>query len=445
MLTLPAAYQNGFNADRPLVRLVAIDLGAGPTLYMPTYAGVAWTFPEQNTQVETRYLAAEIDGQRVSAIGEIETSADIASGGGLASIGTVRLTFLNHEAFDEFLANYDVEGRPVRIFEGYVPAGGSPAINVANDMIRVFTGRVEDRSYDAASLELECVDRMSESFAILPKKIITEEEFPAVPEENVGKGIPIVYYPDAEWKPGYKTDLPPSVILVNKSTPHFVFAGHDVRFTEDLSANPMRMIARRDDGIVGWSQFNLDPGGVIHGTTPYSSIRVNPNSAWVLKVDLDAKPSLKGEQSNYDIENIVDRSSGTYFDLTTARLFGRFDGTPQFDERMGVFSGANPFRIYVAAQILSASGQYKLGIYRTADASFFFGSLTSATGIVRQRVDNFIPSEWFDWQVMKDFEWGIDSVSGTTRVAELWVEFIGMKAMQIEVRPRTSRRTAGGT
>ncbi len=258
MRTLPTAITTGLSTGLPTLWLVKIA-GKVSTYYWPTASKNAAgntlvlkaTSGGSGLTYDSTMIAAEIDGESVAGIGEIDRSVDIRAGGAVASIGDVDIRILNQGRFDAtILATAEqLEGREVSIYLGFVPDGATPTVVIADDMLLQWSGIVDDMNdFDFGEYLLSCVDHTFARHKPIPETLVDKTTYPNAPDESLGQPLPEVYgdfsHATSEQfaQDHMLLSLIPSV-KVDTIAQNFVFANHQMHtqgniyyFSSDLYA-----------------------------------------------------------------------------------------------------------------------------------------------------------------------------------------------------------------
>ena len=217
MRTLPANFSTGLSSSLVMFHLLKVvgrnAAGSAVTYYWPTKSknltGVAMTLKATSGGSALTYDATMIakelrDGRSsrlVEGLGETEQSIDTSLGGNVSRIGDLDVTLLNlnysgSTRFDEALESGGIhlENATVTLMLGFIPAGATPTVVIADDMITLWTGIVEgSNEYDHPTHRLRCVDATHLREKTIPEEMVDVETYPRAPKENINRPIPLLY------------------------------------------------------------------------------------------------------------------------------------------------------------------------------------------------------------------------------------------------------------
>jgi hypothetical protein len=197
-----------------LVRLTWRDGdGNETTKYFPTasknLAGSTLVLKETSAGASLSYDSTVIAGdewvngipQSLNGIGEFEQAVDLAIGGGVAQMSDGFITLVNpqYSGSDRFdttvlAAPTYLENATVKIYMGFIPAGATPTVVIADDMLLRWSGVVEDaHDFDHKTVRLACVDGSELRHKEIPEDTVTINDYPRCPKENLGRVIPLLY------------------------------------------------------------------------------------------------------------------------------------------------------------------------------------------------------------------------------------------------------------
>ena len=217
MRTVPSAISTGLSAGTRMFYLVRLTwrdgAGSETTKYFTTasknLAGNTMTLKETSGGGSLTYDATVIAGadwtggefRPLAGIGEFEQAVDLDLGGGVAQMSDGKLLFLNPQysgsnRFDQAVlgAPTYLENATVKIYMGFIPAGATPSVVIADDMLLRWSGIVEDaHDFDHQTLQLSCVDGSELRHRDIPEETVSINDYPRCPKENLGRVIPLLY------------------------------------------------------------------------------------------------------------------------------------------------------------------------------------------------------------------------------------------------------------
>ena len=254
MRTVSTAISSGYSSNYTPFLLVKVEGSGGNTYYWTTQSknassGNTMTLKETSGGGSLSYdsgmIATEIleGGQKrsITGIGQIAQQVDVYGGGGIGSVGDLRITILNQERFDQTIvtAAVNIENRPVTVFLGFIPTGVSPSVVIADDMLKLWAGVVEHlNDYSYGEFFLHCVDGSFQKHKEIPTTIINENDYPDAPKENFGKPIPMLYgdfeEADEELARDYMRLAPAPAVKTNDAKNYFHFADHEIHTVGNL-------------------------------------------------------------------------------------------------------------------------------------------------------------------------------------------------------------------
>lgn len=234
MRTIPSAINNGFANGDILIWLVKIQASGGNTYYWPTVGknrtGQALILKETALGAALTYDSSMI---HESGIGAVENSADIELGGSVASVSDFNMQIMNHNRFDKNIisAGIDLENRVIELFFGFLPSGSNPTIVIQTDMIRQFTGVIDDvMDFDYRGFALKCIDGTFIRHTNIPTAIVDKISYPNAPSESIGQPLPLVYgdFASATMENDIKTEVhnPCPSVFIDEINRVFAFSNH---------------------------------------------------------------------------------------------------------------------------------------------------------------------------------------------------------------------------
>jgi class 3 adenylate cyclase len=163
MRTLPEAVKNGLQKGLESFWLVVIEAGGGKKHYWPTPAknkdGYSLILKDTEMDEQLEYdstMICEQTGWR------IESSIDLYKGVLVANDSIAEIEIANRELFfKSFATGRTLKNRPVFISLGFIPEGQSPTVVIEQEMLRKFTGTIEECKDFGGKLVLVCNERQN--------------------------------------------------------------------------------------------------------------------------------------------------------------------------------------------------------------------------------------------------------------------------------------------
>ena len=248
MRTLPTAISTGFSDKLRMFYLVKIAgtvATEGDTLYYwPTTgknnAGETLVLKETAVGASLSYdsgmIAREVDGESRDGIGTVEAGVDINLGGGVSSVSDIRIDILNQERFDQTVVStgLKLENRAVTVYMGFVPSGSTPTVVITTDMIKLYTGIIEEvNDYDFSDYFFRCLDSSFQRHKEIPTTIIDRglTGYENAPKESIGQAVPVVYgafYVDETAERDLEEISPAPTVKINDLIQTYAIADHQL-------------------------------------------------------------------------------------------------------------------------------------------------------------------------------------------------------------------------
>lgn len=263
-------------------------------------------------------------------LGKITTRIDIRRGGNIAEVAGFRFELANADLFSDAIAGEYFENRRVElrlIFPDFADASWANAVVL-------FRGFTQHMAWDTEKITFDCKDGWRKWGQLLPKRIVTVEEFPYLPQGNVGKAFPIIYG-DFYGTPLHKDSIaaqytsgrghPLDFVKVYVLRPGegvtptdvgiVLVAGHDIKTFRPLAGD---VLADFIDNRKVWSRTDMSDGaGSLSGGAYY---RINCSAAqrgtaW----DTDIVPLLKSQLGTTNGNLAVDTNPANWATLTAGQ------------------------------------------------------------------------------------------------------------------------------
>jgi hypothetical protein len=128
-------------------------------------------------------------GGRLADLGVIDMGVDLEDGGNVADTSDFDFTLLNHDDYHTTLQSYNLYNRRIDVRLVFADQS-SPSWSNA---VECFSGIVYDWDFDEEYITIECTSKDKKFHKEIPETIISADDFPNCPVENIGKRVPLVW------------------------------------------------------------------------------------------------------------------------------------------------------------------------------------------------------------------------------------------------------------
>jgi len=450
--TLPAAITAGKVGNSERVILVRIM----HEVYELRYATKDITITAWEGGVDSKVFVGNVLAQ--GKLGVISQSVDLEEGGNIAKVSGLILTILNPEytgsnRFDQYMSTYvhNLENREVEIRLVFW-TGSNPAWS---DTLLLYKGVVDDVDYDYLEYKIKVKDAGSKRHKNIPDLVLTEEDYPSLPDYNKDKIVPLLFgalggawydYNIMNFSPMIKTDKNKLKYIVCRNKAY--------------SIEPTYL-------YVYFSEINR--WGRIFQTTDLTATSGRP-SMLEFNVDEETKTSFysqpegQGKQtspSSLDFKNAIDDSSSSYFTLgASEKLYVRIPIPSEFAR---IQNEANNLELLITTGAITGTGTVKyynpewadgVGGFSTgqgftvADANdyitYSFGNDKSAHGRAGDQSDQ---NDSWTFDEMTVYEFGIEcNAASSIQIKNIVLKMKNMflKILIIHKEGRAPRRRGTG-
>ena len=350
MRTIAAAISTGLSSGYRMFYLVKIEgrvSADADTLYY-------WTTADKNNDGNTLILketsgggsltydsgmiAERIDGESRNGLGPVEVGIDIESGGGSSAVSDIDVEILNQERFDQTIVstNVKLENRPITVYLGFVPSGASPTVAIQSDMLKLYSGILEDiNSFDFSDYSLRCIDSAFSRHKDVPSTVVDSVTYPYAPKESLGKPIPVVYGSASASESAerdYETISPFPTIKVDYISNEYAISDHELHTYTSV------YIYSSENNLYGL----MGPSGDFVTSNTSSGASVETSGVEVIATFRQI-PNLEDAETSVavDITNAVDQVTTNYVDLgASKKLYCRLEIPEEIGELVDSTGGS---------------------------------------------------------------------------------------------------------
>ena len=436
MRNIPDEINSGFSGNYRAFWVVKVEGSGDNTFYWPTVSKnrtghtftLQWT-PGVTVTPDSTMIAAQdlVTGDEYDGIGQMESGADLYSGGGVATVSDLQIDILNQARFDSTViqAGINIENRPISIWFGFIPDGSGQTVVISTQMFERWAGVVEDvLDFDYQTFILRCVDGSFQRHKTIPTTVVNLNDYPNAPQTNIGKSIPIVY--------GLFGDTDTVVMDGERATETFSGSAPAIRIHDQED----RYVVS-DHAIKGFIQFHMflennlfgtltSPTTIVDSTGTFSWGTATETATITARIWQQPKTRGSGMLGTHTHANAVDGSDSTFETVSLDNVTTKFFLMLDQPAKVGLFTG-DAVTLYVKfGTIDSTNGSVKLSIKPNAfTPPSWFAALGTALSAAFTSANNdstqslAFPSGIENLDGLSFFQVGLEGTTGTPMTAQV--------------------------